>query len=82
MKREVAATRAAVVGVVTAALHMLVVLGYVDVSVAEDQMVTGVIDAIGGIVATLLIRHGVTPKNSPRDRDGNRLERASLHDHR
>jgi hypothetical protein len=73
LAREVLAKRVAVVGVVTAVLHLAIAMHWLTVaqSDADIAKVTGALDALGTIVGVLYARRAVTPVADPRDAHGN-----------
>jgi hypothetical protein len=65
LSREPLAVRAAVVGLLTATLHVLTVTGVLPVEAEAETAVAGVFDAIGAIVAIAWGRSKVTPAPKP-----------------
>lgn len=63
--REPLVTRATIVGVVTAVLSLLVVLG-VPISADLKAAILTVAAAVAPIVVALVTRHKVTPVDDPR----------------
>jgi hypothetical protein len=59
--REPVVIRTAVVGILTALLHALVVLGVVPIDADQEQAAAGIIDVVGMVVAALWSRAAVTP---------------------
>jgi hypothetical protein len=72
LAREVLAKRVALVGVVTAVLHVAIAMHWLTVaqSDADIAKVTGALDALGTIVGVLYARKAVTPVADPRDANG------------
>ena len=60
-KREPLVVRAAVVGVLTALLHALVVLGVLPIAEDQETACAVVLDALAGAVIVLWSRSAVTP---------------------
>ncbi len=73
--REALAQRVLIVAAVTAVLHLAVALHWVtnDWSDSAVKGVTGALDGVGVVVATLWARHAVTPVQDPRAGDGTPL---------
>jgi hypothetical protein len=72
MSREPLAVRTAAVAVVAALVHVLVVLGVLDLNDAAEKAITAVVDAVAGFLIVLLVRPKVTPVSDPR-KDGKAL---------
>jgi hypothetical protein len=72
LAREVLAKRVAVVGVVTAVLHVAIAMHWLTVAQSEVDIakLTGALDALGAVVGVLYARKAVTPVADPRDAAG------------
>lgn len=66
MNREPLAIRAAITAAVTALVHVAVVFGLLDLTVAQEALIGGAIDAVGLAVLTVWARGAVTPVADPR----------------
>ena len=73
LKREPVAIVAAIVGVVEAAIPMLIALGYLDWSTEQTAAVMAFVIALGTVAGIVVMRYLVTPVAEPRDRDGTPL---------
>lgn len=74
MSREPAVIKGAVVGVLTALVHAVVVLtGITLPGFLDPTTLAAVLDFVGGAVAVWLIRRAVTPTADPRDERGRPL---------
>lgn len=73
-QREPAATKGAIVGLLAAIVHVLVVVfGLTLPGFLDPVTLAGVLDAVAGAVAVWLIRRSVTPIADPRDAQGRQL---------
>lgn len=66
MKREPLAIRAALVAAVTATLHLLVVLGFLQLDPAAEAAAAVTVDLVGTAILVVWVRGAVTPVADPR----------------
>lgn len=71
MSREVVLLRGSIVGAATALIHALVVAGVIPVG--AETAVSGIVDAVGLVIALIAVRAGVTPVDAPKDAAGKEL---------
>lgn len=63
--REPLLVRGLLVGVVTALVHVAVLLGWLSVAAVSPEAVAGVVDALGLLIAAFWARQAVTPAADP-----------------
>lgn len=73
MTREPVVVINSIVAVVVAIVAALVTGGALQISTEQQQMLEGIVVAIGAFVATFLARSQVTPISDPRDASGKSL---------
>lgn len=74
MSREPALIKGAIVGLLAALVHVLIVVfGVTLPGFLDAATLAGVLDAVAGAVAVWLIRRSVTPTADPRDAQGRQL---------
>jgi len=71
--REPLVLRGLLVGIPTAILHALVVLGLFDLSGDAEKAIAAVVDAVGAVLIILLSRPKVTPVDDPQNAQGSQL---------
>ena len=60
-KREPLVVRAALVGALTALLHVLIVTGVLPVAEAEETAIAALLDTVAGVIIVIWSRSVVTP---------------------
>jgi zinc transporter ZupT len=74
MSREPAVVKGAIVGLLGAIVHVLVVVTGVELpGFLDPTTLAGVLDFVAGAIAVWLIRRSVTPVADPRDEQGRPL---------
>ncbi|MDX3101766.1 hypothetical protein [Nonomuraea angiospora] len=74
MSREPALIKGAIVGLLAAVVHVLVVVfGVTLPGFLDETTLAGALDFVAGAVAVWLIRRSVTPTADPRDAQGRPL---------
>jgi hypothetical protein len=63
--REPLVVRTAAVGVITAIIHALVVLGYLPIDADQESAIAGIVDVLGTAIAVFWSRRAVTPVADP-----------------